>query len=275
MLRVLAATATAFALLLVAASSASAATNITVVAGTATVNNAGPPTFAPTGPNSQVGVDLINTQLAAGNSVTLDTSPDNSQPGTISIQAPISSANATANLTLDADDPITQTAGGTITVAGDTHLVTNTVDDVTLTAANNFNTVSAGNVAGLTVNDTNALTLGSVSANAGMDITAGGNVTQTAAVVVSGPTDFDVGATNDVTMNNAGNIFNGVGFTSVDNADIVDSGVMSLNTSTVSGNLTVGAGGLLTQNGGTSIAAVGTTTLTAGSANDIILSQRG
>ncbi len=274
MLRVLAATATAFALLLVAASSASAATNITVVPGNVSTRNAGPPTFAPTGPDSLVGVDQINTQLTAGTSVTLNTSlVDNSEPGAISIQAPISSANATANLTLDADDPITQTAGGTITVAGNTDLETNTVDDVTLDAANNFNTVSAGNVAGLTLKDANGLTLGAVGANAGLDITAGGNVTQTGAAVVSGPTNFDVGATHDVTMNNAGNVFSGVGFTSVNNANVVDSGVMTLDASTVSGNLTVGAGGVIAQNGGTSVAAVGTTTLTAGSGNDITLAD--
>lgn len=82
--------------------------NIEVVAGAGTVNNGGAPAFTPGGDDSQIGADLIVTQLDAGTSVTLNTAGAGTQAGNIVINAPIvKTANNAASLTLIADNDIT------------------------------------------------------------------------------------------------------------------------------------------------------------------------
>lgn len=301
--------------LLVGAPAALADSNITVVAGSGTVNNSGAPNFTPTGPDSQIGVDLINAQLGGGTDVTLSTDTDPAvaaQPGTITVNAAIGSISA-ADLILDADslvdqnadvnllnsgalfsitaggsvdlddvisgglsvsagDPITQS--GSATVTGNAHFVTNPFDDVTLTnASNDFNSLSAGIAASLSVTDENGLALGDVSTNGALTLNAGGSVTQVAATTafISGGATFSVGGTNDVTLTNATNDFGSVGFPSADNVSVVDANLLTLSTSTISGNLSVTTSGFIGQNAALSVAA--TTTLTAGTSNDITLAN--
>ncbi|MEX2194137.1 MAG: hypothetical protein WD844_02535 [Thermoleophilaceae bacterium] len=255
---------------LATAPAAFAATNITVVAGGGTVNNSGAPNFTPTGPDSQVGADLINAQLNAGTDVTLDTSPDNLEAGTITVNAAISSAG-TGDLTLDADDPITQSASITV---GDLSVITNTLDDVVLTnALNDFGSVTtgAGLVATLQLTDQDGLSLGPLSANSSATIDAGGAVTQTGAAMVSGTVRFDVGSANDVTLTNAGNLIGALAIDSADDVDIVTTTALSLGTSVISDDLSVTAGSFIGQTGAVDIA--GTATLDAGAASDITLNN--
>ena len=92
------------------------------------------------------------------------------------------------------------------------------------------------------------------------DLTVGGTTT--------------VGAAGfDVTLDQAGNNFTGaVGVTGA-NVALVDASGIDLGASTVSGNLSVSASGAITDSG--NLAVTGTTTLAAGSANNITLNSAG
>lgn len=311
--RLAAAAVAALALLLVGAPAACAASNITVVAGGGTVNNTGAPSFTPTGPDSQIGVDQIQAQLAGGTDVTLSTSTDPAiaaQEGTITVNAPIGSISE-ADLILDADslvdvnadvnvlnsgaqfsvtavgsvelddvisgslsvsagDPITQS--GSATVAGNAHFVTNPFDSVTLTnASNDFDSLSTGIVSALSVTDKNALAIGNLFTNGAFVLEAAGSVTQVPATTASiaGGTAISVGSTNDVTLTNATNDFSVIGFASADNVSVVNSSLLTLSTSAINGNLSVSASGSIGQDAALTVA--GPTTLAAGPTNDIML----
>jgi hypothetical protein len=280
-----------FAAALVAAPAASAASNITVVPGTTLTNNAGPPTFAPTGAGSQVGADLINAQLTANTNVTLDTTSAAGDPGTITVSAPISSTG-TGDLILDADsgvsfgstvsvetlsvtagDPISQTAAATVT--GIASFTTNTSDGVTLTnSGNNFTTVTTGLVGGLSVTDANALNLGAISANSAFNLNSGGPISQTGAVITTALV-ITAGSANDVTLNNASNSIPSLRVNSADSVSVTNSGATSLNgPSVVSGDFTLSSNGAITQNAQL-WTVTGATTLTASAAGDVLLPNSG
>ena len=105
------------------------------------------------------------------------------------------------------------------------------------------------------------------------DVIAGGAITQSGAVAVTGTTTLAAGAANDITLTNAGNDFSTVGITSGNNVSLTDANALVLGTSTVSGNLNVTTNGALTQSGAATV--TGTTTLAAGVANDITLTNAG
>jgi filamentous hemagglutinin family protein len=79
--------------------------NIEVIAGNGLTNIGGAPTFTPGGSNSQVGADLIATQLNGNTNVTLDTTGAGADAGNININAAINSTG-TALLTLKAHNDI-------------------------------------------------------------------------------------------------------------------------------------------------------------------------
>ena len=75
--------------------------NIEVIAGSGTTNNGGAPAFTPGGTNSQVGADLITTQLNAGTSVILDTGVPGGDAGNITVNSAIAkTAGTDATLSL-------------------------------------------------------------------------------------------------------------------------------------------------------------------------------
>ncbi|MFZ4638505.1 MAG: beta strand repeat-containing protein, partial [Pirellulales bacterium] len=77
------------------------------------------------------------------------------------------------------------------------------------------------------------------------------------------------GSANDITLDAANNFGGVVTINSGRNVTLNDTGAINLGASTISGNLAVTANGSITDSGALSIA--GTTSLTAGSANDITL----
>lgn len=82
--------------------------NIEVVAGAGLTANDGAPGFGPSADSSQIGADLIQAQLNAGTSVTLNTAGAGSQAGNIVVNAPIvKTSNNAASLTLIAHNDIT------------------------------------------------------------------------------------------------------------------------------------------------------------------------
>jgi filamentous hemagglutinin family protein len=101
----------------------------------------------------------------------------------------------------------------------------------------------------------------------------GGAITQTGDWTLSNTLALQSGTGNNITLNRAGNDFGGaVSVVSGNNVSLRDSNALALGASTVSGNLTLQAGGALTQSG--ALAVTGTTAITAG-ANDVTLDRAG
>jgi filamentous hemagglutinin family protein len=180
----------------------------------------------------------------------------------------------TYNLTQSAAVTLNPGQGLTATDLGGT---AGTRGNITLpNAGNTFNTVTftGGDIAW---QQANAITIGSVRANAratstgALTITATGSITQTGAVVAAGTTTLAAGAGNNITLNNAGNDFSTVGITSGNNVILNDINALILGASTISGTLDVTTAGALTQSGAVSV--VGTTTLAAGAGNNITLNN--
>ena len=101
-----------------------------------------------------------------------------------------------------------------------------------------------------------------------MTLQAGGALTQSGALAVTGTTGITAGA-NNITLDTATNNFTGaVSVVSGNDVSLRDTNALVLGASTVSGNLTLQSGGTLTQTG--ALAVTGTTGITAG-ANNITL----
>ena len=116
--------------------------------------------------------------------------------------------NTTAvNLTVNSGGALTQNSDSRVAVSGSTTVAAG--GSVALTnATNNFGTlaVSAPNqTVGLT--DADALVLGSTTA-ANLTINAGGAITQTAAISVSGASAITATGNGDITLINSANDFN-------------------------------------------------------------------
>ena len=125
------------------------------------------------------------------------------------------------------------------------------------------------------VSDTGALAVqGSTTGNLG--VTTTGNITQGAALVVGATANFNAGAANDVTLNNAANDFATAQFTA-NNVSVQDANAIDLGASTIHGNLTVNAGGNITESGALSVAGAGKTAAftTTGANADILLGTQG
>ena len=122
----------------------------------------------------------------------------------------------------------------------------------------------------LTLSDVNAIELGRLTIGGNLAMTAAGAITQSGAITVAGTTSLAAGAANAITLANASNDFTGaVRISTGLDVAITDSDEIDFGISTISGNLEVTANGAITQSG--AITVDGTTSLTAGAANDITL----
>ncbi|WP_080885985.1 hypothetical protein [Nitrospira japonica] len=222
------------------------------------------------------------TTLAAGaaNNITLNNAANNfSTVGiTTGNNVALTDANAltlaasTVSGTLGVTTNGALTQSGALTVAGVTTLAAGTANDITLNnAANNFSTVGITNGNNVSLRDTNALILGVSTISGAFDVTTNGALTQSGALTVAGATTLAAGAANNITLNNAGNVFGTVGITNANNVTLQDSTALNLAASTVSGTLGVTTNGALTQSGALTVA--GVTTLAAGAANNITLNN--
>ena len=118
-----------------------------------------------------------------------------------------------------------------------------------------------------------ALPVLTLTAGGNLNVTAGGAITQSGAVVAPGTTTLAAESTNNITLNHVGNNFNTIGITSGNNVVLTDANDLVLAVSTVSGILNVTTNGELTQSGALNI--IGTTALAAGAANNITLNNAG
>jgi hypothetical protein len=176
------------------------------------------------------------------------------------------------NLALTTAGNVSQVGG--LTVAGTTAITAGTAAGpivYTLNLSNSGNdfggAVSAAGATDVYLTDANAIVLGNIPA-ASLTVTAlSGSITGSGPLVVTGGTTLAAGA-SDITLLGA-NDFGPMTVTSGRNVALNDVSLIYLNDMAVSGNLTLTTNGLVQSFGNLSI--TGTTTLTAGSANDITL----
>ena len=198
-----------------------------------------------------VEVDGVTNLTATGSDITLgDSDNDFTSLALTAVNATIEDKNAlslstsalTGDLSVTANGDITQS--GVIEVSGATS-ITATGTDITLdNSSNDFNTLalSANNA---TIKDANALELAASFLTGSLNITSGGDLTQSAAIGVNGSTVLAV--TGDITLDHAANdmaTLNAVA-NNISIRDINNLSVGALNTT----NLTVTTGGALTQSG--------------------------
>jgi filamentous hemagglutinin family protein len=205
----------------------------------------------------------------------------NNASGNISNTAAISPANA-STLSLETAGTITQTATGSLTVptliaktrnnlGGAITLgnATNEVATIDLRARNAADTADANDA--ITYRDASGFDVAAVQTAGTLNLTAGGTITDSGALLVGGTTTLTAG-TNNITVDTTTNNFNTVVVASGNNVTLVDADALSLGASTVSGTLNVTTAGAITQTG--AVAVTGVTTLVAG-ANDITLTNGG
>ncbi|WP_415891615.1 filamentous hemagglutinin N-terminal domain-containing protein [Neptuniibacter sp. PT8_73] len=161
----------------------------------------------------------------------------------------LASTNLTGTLTVTAAGNISQS--GSIEVDGATSL-TATNADITLDHSNNdFSSISL-TAMNAQVEDASALVLASTDLTGTLAVTAEGNITQSGDVEVDGAASFTSNS-GDVTLNQVGNDFSSLGVSAA-NATVVDVNAVELSSSSVTGDLSVTAGGNLTQSGAIDVA---------------------
>ena len=228
--------------------------SITAASGTTTANaGTGPITLNRPGNN-------FATFAATGGAVTVR--DDNGL-----VLGPISATGLTIDSSVG-NGTVTQSGAAIVT---GTTTVTAGGGDVTLSnAGNNFANIGVSGRA-VSITDINALALNAINATGlTIDTSAGnGNVTQTAAAIVSGATAVNAG-TGTIALVNPGNNFGSVGANGsvVSITDVNALALDAINATT----LTLNTGGAITQNAGAVVTAA--TTANAG-ANDITLNNAG
>jgi hypothetical protein len=162
------------------------------------------------------------------------------------------------------------TDSGTLNVTGTTSLTAGSNDIVLDDVANSLNgTVTVGSGNNVTIVNTAALGLGASTISGNLDATGAG-ITQSDGITVNGTTKMTAGAGNNILLTDGDNSLGGaVSVVSGNDVTIVNSGATDLGDLNVSGNLNVTSDGAMTDSG--TILVAGTTTLDAGSANDIEL----
>ncbi|HBY79869.1 MAG TPA: hypothetical protein DEG47_23335, partial [Cyanobacteria bacterium UBA11148] len=187
------------------------------------------------------------TILEASNNITLD--HNDNDFGTVRVtSANDVTLNDTDGIQLgasDIDGDLNVTAGGNITdngalnVTGITTLDAGSNNDITLDNGNDFGTVRVTSAKDVTLNDTDGIQLGASDIDGDLNVTAGGNISDNGALMVTGITTLDAGS-NNITLNNN----NDFGSLKVTDANNVTLGAIDL-----SGDLEVRARNKLSSNG--------------------------
>ena len=202
--------------------------NLTLTGGAVSITENAPITQATTAPTTAGGAWTttsltLDVSASAGSGITLENTGNSLGP--ISITGTPNVVNINENA------PITQGAAWVLPTV-----------PVTLNSTTGYDTTlsEAGNQLG-------ALTITAKDATVTEDGTAG--ITQGAAWDVPDTTTLDAGSANPIALNTVASTFGTVGITQASNASITAAGPVNFATSTVSGTLTVTAGGAITQSG--------------------------
>ena len=165
-------------------------------------------------------------------------------------------------------------AAGDITQSGALNVIgTSSLFGVNITlnnASNDFQGAVSANSSllggNVSLTDINSIDLGASNVNGNLDVTAGGDITDSGNISVSGSSAFIVGNGKDITLDSSGNSFFGtLNFSAsagtLSDITIVDTTAIDFSALTMFGHLSVTAGGAVTQSGSLSIG--GTTTINA------------
>jgi filamentous hemagglutinin family protein len=159
---------------------------------------------------------------------------------------------------------------GNLAITGTTTLDAGAGNDITLNNGNDFGgAVSITSGQNVTLVDINALTLGVSTVSGNLNASASGLISDSGNLTITGTTTLAAGAANDITLNNNNDFGGAVSITTGHNVTLNDINALILGASTISGNLNVTTAGLISDSGNLSV--IGTTTLAAGSGNDITL----
>ena len=168
---------------------------------------------------------------------------------------------------LSASGAVTQ--GGAASVGGASRFNSGANPIALINAGNDFSgavTLTNSGANDVSIVDSNALQLGALTVGRNLTVTASGAISQTGALVVPGLTTLQAGAGNDIVLN-LDNNFGSVAINSTNSATIIDVNAVTLNASTVTGNLNVTSANTLTVNGALTGGAV-TLTSSAGDITD-------
>jgi hypothetical protein len=189
----------------------------------------------------------------------------------------LGASTALGTLSVTAGGAITQTDVLVLNVTGAATFATNANADITLTEDNLFSKVTVTSGKNVSIVDASAdLELGASTISGALTVAAVGNLTQSGAIVVTGLTTLDVGTANDITLENAGNNFATIQVNAGNTVSLVDTNGIVLVFVDVEGDLTIEAGGSITDTGTIRVGDIGalnhrTTTLMAD--GDIVLDQ--
>jgi len=165
------------------------------------------------------------------------------------------------------------TNSGTLTVAGLATFTTGANSLSINSAANNFSTVKVNSASAATIVDANSLILDASTITGALSVTTNGAITQAGALSVGGVATFAAGAANNITLDTFTNTMPSPRFTTGNNVRLLNSGAMSLGASTISGALTVTAGGSISQSAVINVTGTPTFTLNT-AATDISLASQ-
>ncbi len=160
----------------------------------------------------------------------------------------------TGNLTITASGQVGMQ--GPLTIGGTTSVAAGAGNNITMNHASNNFTGAVSVVSGkdVTLVDTNAIDFAASTVSGNFNVTAGGLISDSGALAVTGTTTLAAGAANNIVLDTAGNNFTDtVGITSGNDVTLRDTNTLDLGASTVSGGLTI-TSGALTDSGAVSVA---------------------
>src|SRR3990167_8248711 len=160
----------------------------------------------------------------------------------------LGSSNISGNLIVNTHGLLTQ-SNGTNIIANQPNTITslsaNGGNIILDAATNDFNTIQiSANQA--SIRDINTIDLGSSIVADTFNIVANQNITQSAALIISGAAFFTAGS--DITLNNSNNDFSSISMSGHD-VYVQDKNALTLNASSLTGNLTILTNGDISQNG--------------------------
>jgi filamentous hemagglutinin family protein len=264
---------------------------INQVSGT-TINVGGLADFTSTGSAADGNIILANTANGGNNFGSLGLhSANGDEIGVLEASSTaldnVNLGSATGILIVGSGGNLTQVAGKTITVAGNTLfgapaggsiLVANSGN--TFNGTVGFVATTTGNLLNVAVSDTTAFDLGALTLDGTLTVNAGGPITQSGVLNVAGLASFTTtgsGANGNVTLINGGNNFGSLGLSSANgtSVQVAEGSATALDDVAVNGDLSITSGGDITQVGGKTVSVGGTATFTSIPGASVLLGNAG
>ncbi|MES2361518.1 MAG: filamentous hemagglutinin N-terminal domain-containing protein, partial [Pseudomonadota bacterium] len=209
------------------------------------------------GPTFESGTGMANLNVTtllgqlAGANVIVNTTPGTGGVGNITVSNNVAYSGGTArSLTLNADGNIAINAAISSSAASLSANL-NAAGTTTFSAAGSLSTFGGDVAIAGTTKALRGITTTGGTGTGNLTITGAGAVSQTSgALVIKGASSIAAGAANNVTLASATNDFQGgVSVVSGNNVSLRDANALALDTSAISGTLTVTTAGALTQTG--------------------------